>query len=255
MQPSSQQALFQYLQRCGDDRLILGQRTSEWCGHAPVLEEDIALANIALDLIGHAQAILNLAGTTEGAQRDADALAYHREAIEFKNSLLVEQNNGDFGCTIVRHFLFSVFSYLQWEALSKSTNAELAGIAAKAKKETRYHCTHATEWILRLGDGTAESNSRAQNALDSAWPFVDDLFYTDEVEQQLVAAGIIPNMQTLKTEWLRHIGEVIAQAKLKLPETSVFMHIGGRRGAHSEHLGHLLAIMQIVPRSYPDARW
>jgi ring-1,2-phenylacetyl-CoA epoxidase subunit PaaC len=219
------------------------------------LEEDIALANIALDLIGHAQALLNLAGATEAAQRDADSLAYHREVIDFRNSLLVEQTNGDFGYTITRHFLFSVFSYLQWNALSQSTHAELAGIAAKAKKETRYHCTHATEWMLRLGDGTAESNARAQNALDSAWPFVDDLFYTDALDQQLISAGIISDMQALKAEWLRNVSEVVTEAKLKLPESSVFMHIGGRRGAHSEHLGHLLATMQIVPRSYPGAQW
>jgi ring-1,2-phenylacetyl-CoA epoxidase subunit PaaC len=248
MNTSDTQALFEFLQRCGDDRLVLGQRLSEWC-------EDIALANMALDLIGHAQATLELAGKMEGAGRNADTLAYHRETVDFRNCLLVEQPNGDFAHTIVRQFFFSVFSYLQWGALAKSSHPDLAGIAAKAQKESRYHCTHSSEWILRLGDGTEESHRRAQDAVNHLWAFTDDLFFADDNEALLQKGGFIGSLESIRPEWNKMVSEVLTEATLSIPSSEVFMHIGGRRGMHSEHLGHMLATMQIVPRSYPDASW
>lgn len=190
MDEPTRRAFVEYLLRLGDDRLVLGHRLSEWCGHAPILEEDIALTNIALDLIGQATLLLTLAAETEARGRSADALAYLRDARDYRNALLAELPKGDFAVTIVRQFLFSVYSVQLWTALSRSASPELAGIAAKALKEATYHARHAGEWMLRLGDGTDESHRRAQSALDDLWRYTGELFQMDDVDRTLAAAGI-----------------------------------------------------------------
>jgi ring-1,2-phenylacetyl-CoA epoxidase subunit PaaC len=246
--------LFEYLLRLGDDRLILGHRMSEWCGHGPILEEDIALANIALDLVGQANLLLQLAGEVEERGRDQDALAYFRDSGAFRNVLLVETPNGDFGDTIVRQFLFSLHALLLLEQLQRSSHEALAGIAAKALKETRYHVRHSGEWIVRLGDGTDESHARVQGSLDRAWRYTGELFDTDAREVRLIAQGIAAGSSTPRAAWDAQVDEVLALATLRRP-AETHMQLGGRRGRHTEHLGHLLAEMQIVARSHPGAKW
>jgi ring-1,2-phenylacetyl-CoA epoxidase subunit PaaC len=251
---TSNPAFFTALARMGDDRLVLGHRTSEWCGHAPILEEDIALANIALDLIGQANLLLQYAGTVEGAGRDQDALAYLRDAMEYRNALLCELPRGDFGVTIVRHFFHGLFSVLQWEALSRSTDETLAGIAAKALKESKYHVRHAGEWVIRLGDGTDESRRRAQDAVDLLWPYTGELFMQPADEAGLVAAGLTTDVSQLEPAWRAQVEQVLQRATLTVPSTT-WMQRGGRDGRHTEHLGHLLAEMQSVVRAHPGAQW
>jgi ring-1,2-phenylacetyl-CoA epoxidase subunit PaaC len=247
-------ALVEYLQRHGDDRLVLGHRLSEWCGHAPILEEDIALANIALDFVGQANLLLGLAGHLEGQGRDADALAYFREAVEYRNLQLVELPNGDFGFTIVRQFLFDAYDVAFLEALQRSAHSELAGIAGKAYKEARYHLRHSAEWVIKLGDGTEESHERAQLALDELWRFTGELFAMDDTDGTLVTAGVAPDLAGLEPRWRERVTGVVRQATLRLPDSMPAM-LGGRRGRHTEHLGHILAEMQIVARSFPGATW
>jgi ring-1,2-phenylacetyl-CoA epoxidase subunit PaaC len=246
--------LIEYLLRLGDDRVVLGHRLSEWCGHAPILEEDIATANIALDLVGHATMLLGLAGELEGGGRDADALAFFRDEREFRNLLLCELPRGDFAFTTVRQLLFDAWSLQLLEALSASTHAELAGIAAKALKETRYHLRHSSEWVLRLGDGTEESHARAQAALDELWPWTGELTYQDEVDDKLHGDGVVPDLDALRPTWDALVRDVIARATLRIPEGPLRV-AGGRFGRHTEHLGHMLAEMQIVARSHPGAAW
>jgi ring-1,2-phenylacetyl-CoA epoxidase subunit PaaC len=247
-------ALVPALLRIADDRLILGHRTSEWCGHAPILEEDIALANMALDLIGQANLVLQHAGAVEEAGRSEDALAFFRDAVEFRNALLCELPKGDFGVTIVRHFLHGLYSVLQWDALTRSTDHTLAGIAAKALKESRYHVRHAGEWVIRLGDGTDESHRRAQEAVDALWPYTGELFMQPADEAECVAAGLTADVSLLAAPWRAQVDDVLRRATLTAPE-GVWMQRGGRDGRHTEHLGHLLAEMQIVARSHPGAQW
>jgi ring-1,2-phenylacetyl-CoA epoxidase subunit PaaC len=247
-------ALVQYLLRHGDDRLVLGHRLSEWCGHAPILEEDIALANIALDFVGQANLLLQLAGQVEGLGRDADALAYFREATDFRNLQLVELPNGDFGFTIVRQFLFDAYDVPFLDALQRSAHAELAGVAAKAYKEARYHLRHSAEWVIKLGDGTEESHARAQRALDELWRFTGELFAADDVDRALTATGVAPDLAALEPRWRERVDAVVKQATLSLPAATPSM-LGGRRGRHTEHLGRMLAEMQIVARSFPGATW
>lgn len=251
-QPNSS-SLFEYLLRLGDDRLVLGHRLSEWCGHGPVLEEDIALANVALDLIGQATNFLRLAAQVEGQGRDEDALAFFRDAIEYRNVKLVELPNGDFGHTIVRQFLFDAWSVLLLEKLERSTHQELAGIAAKAHKEARYHVRHSGEWVLRLGDGTDESHRRVQAALDELWPYTGELFTTDAVDEEL-AGTVAPTPRELEGAWQGVVEDVLRRATLIVPPAG-YMHGGGRQGRHTEHLGHLLSEMQILARSHPGAKW
>ena len=246
--------VLEYLLRLGDDRLVLGHRLSEWCGHGPILEEDIALANISLDLIGQATLYLGLAGETEGKGRDADSLAYFREGVEFRNLQIVELPKGDFAFTIARQFLFDVFSLHQLEQLQKSANKELAGIASKGYKEVRYHVRHSSEWLQRLGDGTAESHSRAQKALDELWRFTGEMFVGDDVDQRLGAAGVAPDLCEIQAKWRAMVSDVIQRATLSIP-SDTFMMAGGRSGRHTEHLGHMLSEMQIVARSHPGAAW
>jgi ring-1,2-phenylacetyl-CoA epoxidase subunit PaaC len=245
---------FSYVLALADDRLVHGHRLSEWCGHGPILEEDIALANIALDLIGQATALYKLAGQLEGQGRDEDALAFFREAVDYRNALIAELPKGDFGFTIVRQLFCGVFGHLQMQALTRSTNADLAGIAAKAVKETRYHVRHAGEWVIRLGDGTDESHRRAQAAVDELWRYTGEQFLTTADDRQAAADGFGVDPSTLEAEWNTTVRDVLSRATLSVPATT-YMQRGGREGRHTEHLGHLLAEMQIVARSYPGAKW
>lgn len=246
--------LFDYLLRLGDDSLILGQRLTEWCGHAPVLEIDLSLANLGLDLIGQATLFLNLAGEVEAKGRDGDRLAFHRDVLQFRNCLLVEQPNGDFAQTIARQFLFSTFQLAQFEALAGSSNPRLAEIAAKAVKEVRYHAQLAADWVVRLGDGTDESRARMIDGLDWCWRFVEELFEMDAVESALAAQGVAVDKAALRPGFDAKVEAVLAQATLPAPTYPRGIR-GGRVGHHSEHLGHLLAQMQYLPRAYPDAVW
>lgn len=246
--------LVEYLLRLGDDRLILGHRNSEWCGHGPILEEDIALANISLDLIGQAQLLLNLAGQLEGQGRDADALAYWREDIQFRNLQIAELPRGDFAFTMVRQFLFSAWANLQLDTIVKGNHDDLKGIAAKAQKENRYHLRHASEWVMRFGGGTEESRRRAQAALDELWPWTGEMFQVDDVDRAMTESGVVIADPTLESRWKATVTEVLHRASLALPTTPPRM-AGGRKGRHSEYLGRLLAEMQIVARSHPGATW
>jgi ring-1,2-phenylacetyl-CoA epoxidase subunit PaaC len=247
-------ALYDYLLRLGDDSLILGQRMTEWCGHAPALEIDLSLANIGLDLIGQATLFLNLAGEVENAGRDGDALAFRRDVLAFRNCLLVEQPNGDFAQTIARQFLFSTYQLALFEGLTTSTEPRLAEIASKAVKEVRYHAELSADWVIRLGDGTEESRNRMIVGLDWFWRFVDELFSSDAIEETLAGDGIAPLSSTLRARFDARLTDVLRLATLPQPEYPRGVR-GGRSGHHSEHLGHLLATMQYVPRTYPDAVW
>ncbi|MEM8741851.1 MAG: 1,2-phenylacetyl-CoA epoxidase subunit PaaC, partial [Pseudomonadota bacterium] len=234
--------------------LILGHRVSEWCGHGPALEEDIALANTALDLIGQTQLWLGLAAEIEGKGRSADDLAYLRDAWEFRNLLLVEQPNGDFGQTIMRQFLFDAWSGPRLVQLADSTEPRVAEIAAKAAKEVAYHLERSTELVIGLGDGTDESHARMQAALDLLWPYVGEMFASDAADDLLAAAGIAPAPETLRDAWQARLADVMREARLTIPQSG-FAHQGGRSGAHTEHLGPLLAQMQWLQRAYPGATW
>lgn len=247
-----QEALFRYSLRLGDDALVLGQRLGEWCGKAPALEVDLALANLGLDLIGQATLLLDYAGEVEAKGRDADTLAFHRDVLDYSNCLLVEQPNGDFARTIARQFLFSAWRHALYEDLSGSADATLAGVARKAVKESAYHLRFSREWMARLGDGTEESRRRLIEALDWCWRFVDELFEADEVTELL--AGVVPDPAALRARFDAEVDATLAQAKLERPAPRRAV-VGGRAGRHTEHLGHLLAEMQFLPRAYPDARW
>ena len=241
-----------YALRLGDDALVLTQRLSEWSSRAPELEEDVALTNIALDLLGQARALLSYAAELEGAGRSEDDLAYLRDERAFTNLQLVEQPNGDFAVTIARQLLFSTYQHLLYAALCESSDDVLAAVAGKAVKEVAYHVDHAEQWVLRLGDGTAESHERMQAGLDAMWPFVEEMFATDELVTSL--PGVAVNPATLRTPWDSRIRRVLAEATLELP-TATWTARGGREGIHSEHLGYLLAEMQHLHRSYPGATW
>ena len=246
--------LFEFILRLGDDRLVLGHRLSEWCGHGPILEEDIALANMALDLIGQATSFLALAGEVEGKGRNEDALAYFREAVQYRNSLIVELDRGDFGFTIVRQFFFDAYSVLLLDALSRATDERIAAIAAKALKEDKYHLRHTSEWVVRLGDGTEESHARAQAAVDDLWRYTGELFDRDKVDDAVAELGVELDFDALKSRWQAMVGDVISRASLSIPQDAA-MRRGGRKGRHTEALGHMLAEMQIVARSHPGAAW
>jgi len=246
--------LFAYTLRLADNALILGHRVSEWVGHAPVLEEDLALGNLALDLIGQARSFYTYAGEVEGKGRDEDALAYLRDAPAWRNVLLVEQPNGDFAQTIMRHLLYSAFAHPYFEELSRSKDATLAAIAAKAVKEMAYHVRHAGEWTIRLGDGTDESHRRAQNALDELWPFTGELFEVDQIERALIETGIAVDPASIKARWSKTLDHVFDEATLTRPRDG-YMQSGGRSGRHSEHLGYILTELQFLQRTYPGARW
>jgi len=241
------QPRFDYLLRLGDDALILGQRLSEWCGHAPAVEVDLSLANLALDLMGQATHALGAAG-------DADQLAFHRDVLDFRNCLLVEQPNGDFGRTIARQLLYSTWQHLLLQGLTASSDRFLSEFAAKAVKEVAYHRELASEWTVRLGDGTDESARRMADGLDWCWRFIPELFEVDETLQALIERGIAPDPRAFEDEYRAIIAAVLADARIETPNDQRPI-LGGRRGHHSEHLGHLIAVMQFLPRTYPDAVW
>ncbi|HEX8553783.1 MAG TPA: 1,2-phenylacetyl-CoA epoxidase subunit PaaC [Sphingomonas sp.] len=246
--------LIEYLLRLGDDSLILGQRLIEWCGHAPALEVELSLANVALDLIGQATLFLGVAGEMEDRGRDADRLAFHRDVLQFRNCLMVEQPNGDFARTMARQFLFSTYQLGLFEALTASTEPRIAEIAAKAVKEVRYHAELSADWIVRLGDGTDESRGRMIDGFDWHWRFVGELFEVDAVEQRLIDAGIAADGVALRGPFDAVVAKVLSDATLPPPGYPRAV-VGGRKGHHSEHLGPLLATMQYVQRAYPDATW
>jgi len=247
-------ALFEYTLRLGDDALINGQRLSEWCGHGPFLEEDIGVANTALDLIGRARLLLTYAGEVEGKGRDEDQLAFTRDEREWRNALITELPRGDFGFTTVRQFLLDAFNQQLYDRLRLSTDATLAGVAGRAAKECDYHLRHTSEWVLRLGDGTKESHDRAQRALDALWPYTAELFESDPVQEQMEAEGVAPSTASMQSAWLHTVEPVLRAAELQIPENT-WPQTGGRQGMHSEHMGFLLAEMQFVQRAYPGQTW
>ena len=247
-------ALFEYCLRIGDNSLVLGHRVSEWCGHGPILEEDIALTNIALDLVGQSRTLLTYAGDIEGKGRTEDDLAYLRQVVDYRNCLLAEQENGDFARTIVRQFLFDSYNTLFLEELQNSADETLAAYAAKSLKEAAYHVRHSSEWMIRLGDGTAESKQRTQTALDELWMYSGELFEMDETETTLQKANIAPDSKAIYEKWTANVSKILEMATLQLPETG-WMQTGGRTGKHSELLGYVLAELQYVQRSYPNCEW
>jgi len=248
------QALFQYVLRLGDLSLVLGQRLGEWVGHSPALEEDLGLANIALDLIGQARLLLTYAGEVEGLGRDEDKLAYLREQGAYFNAVLAEQPNGDFGQTIVRQVLIDAFQLELYERMTASRDERLAAIAAKSVKEVRYHLRYSSGWLIRLGDGTEDSHARVQAALELLWPYTVELFAEDDLDRLMADSGIAPRLPEVRAAWIQRLEAILAEATLKRhADRPHAWH--GKRGQHSEHLGYILAEMQYLQRTYPDARW
>lgn len=254
MNDNLKKALYDYLLWMGDTTLVLGHRLSEWCGHGPILEEDIALTNIALDLLGQARLYLTYAGEVESKGRTEDDLAYLRDVMDYRNSLLVEQPNGDFAFTMVRQFLFTAFSYHLQDALLASSDERIRSIAEKAIKEITYHLRHSSDWIIRMGDGTEESHNRVQEALNEVWMFIDDLFVMLPGDKLLIEEKIIPDMSLIRQKWNGTVKSVLEEATLKVP-AEAYMMKGGRESKHSEHLGFILAELQFLQRAYPGAKW
>src|ERR1700754_4842767 len=250
----SETPLVLYALRRADDALILGHRLSEWCGHAPMMEEDMALANMGLDLLGQARELYSYAAKVEANGNDEDKFAYLRDVRQYRNLLLLEQPNGDFARTMVRQFVYATFADLYWRAMMKSRDATLAAIAAKSEKESAYHVRHSSEWIIRLGDGTDESHRRAQVAVDDLWAYSGEMFEVDDSERGLIDAGIAVDPAVLRPRWLETVSNVLREATLTLPKSD-WMQQGGRSGRHSEHLGHLLSELQSMPRTFPGATW
>jgi ring-1,2-phenylacetyl-CoA epoxidase subunit PaaC len=244
----------QYLLRIGDTCLILGQRLGEWCGHAPVLEEDIAMANIALDLIGQARAVLTLAGQVEGAGLDEDKLAFLRNERDYLNLTVVELPRGDFAFSVLRNTMIATWLKLLWERLAASSNSELAAIAGKAVKEARYHQQHSGDWVIRLGDGTPESTRRLQAALADLWRYVPEMFDTDGIDQAAHAAGLGPLWSELEAPWQADMALILGEAGQPAPADSAFRS-HGKRGQHSEHMGFILTDMQYLQRTFPGGVW
>ncbi len=251
---TEQQALYKYCLRIGDDALIQSYRLSEWCSNAPMLEEDLALTNFALDMIGRAQPVLTYAGKTEGKGRTDDDLAYRRGERDYFNHLLAELPNGDFAYTVARLFLMSTFEYFFFGELQHSADATLAAVAAKTLKEVKYHMTHAADWVVRLGDGTAESHYRIQQAVNELWMYTGELFETDEADVLLEDKHIAVDMGRIRPEWKSRVTNVLTEATLATPADG-YMQTGGHKGIHTEHLGHILSEMQYLQRAYPEATW
>ena len=251
----TKELLFEYLLCLADDRLVLGHRISEWCGHAPELEEDIALANFSLDYIGQASALYKYAAEVEDKGRTEDDLAFLRDPLDFKNFQLLEQPNGDFAVTIARQFFFDTYEHFLTAKLKESPDKTLAGIAEKIYKEGLYHFRHSSEWVKRLGDGTPESHKRMAAAIDRLWTYTKELYSPIELETKLIAKGIIPDLSAIESEWRAKVTEVLKEATLEVPSDERYMSEGSRAGIHTEHLGHMLAEMQSLPRTHPDATW
>lgn len=251
---TTQEALFNYTLRLGDTSLILAQRLSEWTGHGPFLEEDLALTNIALDILGCGKSLLEYAAQVEGKGRSADDLAFFRNDREYYNALICEQPNGDYAKTMMRQAFIDCFDLLFYQELAKSKDETLAGIAAKSIKEITYHKRHSFSWIVRFGNGTEESMNRLQNGFNEVWPFTGELFEMTDADAVLLKEGIAVNLEQLKPLWEKEIRELLAKANLQVPE-SVFMQKGSRNGLHTEHLSYILAEMQALPRMHPGAQW
>jgi ring-1,2-phenylacetyl-CoA epoxidase subunit PaaC len=250
----TKEALFEYVLRIGDNALILGHRVSELCGHGPSLETEIGLTNIALDLVGHARVLLQYAAEVEGKGRTDDDLAFMRDIREFKNVLLVEQPNGNFANTIARQFLFDTFNYHFFAALANSKDENLVGIAKKSIKELNYHYRYSAEWVIRLGDGTEESHQKMQEALNEVWDYAGELFVADEVEDQMLAAGIGVDLDAIKKLWDERVTAILKEATLDKPKDG-WIQKGGKQGKHSEQMGFVLAEMQWMQRAYPGMEW
>jgi ring-1,2-phenylacetyl-CoA epoxidase subunit PaaC len=250
----SETPLVLYALRRADDALILGHRLSEWCGHAPMMEEDMALANMGLDLLGQARELYSYAAKVEANGNDEDKFAYLRDVRQYRNLLLLEQPNGDFARTVARQFFYAVFADIYWRAMINSRDAMLSAIAAKSEKESAYHVRHSSEWIIRLGDGTDESHRRAQTAIDDLWAYTGEMFEVDDSERGLIDAGIAVDPATLRARWIETISGVLREATLALPNSD-WMQQGGRNGRHSEHLGHLLSELQSMQRTFPGVTW
>jgi ring-1,2-phenylacetyl-CoA epoxidase subunit PaaC len=247
-------SIFEYVLRLGDSCLILSQRLGEWCGHGPILEEDIALTNFALDLLGHARFWLSYAAELEGAGRDEDQLAFLRDSGEFRNLLLVEQENGDFAETIARQFYFDVWHLAMLDMLRSSTDAQVRAIAEKAAKEVRYHLQRSTDWVIRLGDGTAESKRRMQSAIDLLWMYTGEMFDMDAIDHEMLSCGVGVDLSIVRERWIEHVNNVLDQATLTMP-AATWMQRGGKQGIHTEQLGYILSEMQTMQRSYPGLQW
>ena len=249
-----QEALYKYTLRLGDNALIRSYRLSEWCSNAPILEEDLALTNFALDMIGRAQSLLGYAGQVEGKGQSADDLAYKRHERSFLNVLMVELPNNDFAFTMARELFLSVYEYYYFTDLAKCSDPTLAAIAAKTLKEVKYHMAHSADWTLRLGDGTDESHARMQDAINKLWPYAGELFEADMPDTMLMNSLNTPDVPGLQKKWEDHIASVLREATLHAP-TTPFVHHGGRNGLHTEYMGHILAEMQFLQHAYPDATW
>jgi len=247
-------SLFEYVLRLGDSCLILSQRLGEWCGHGPILEEDIALTNFALDLLGHARFWLCYAAEIEGAGRDEDQLAFLRDTGEFRNLLLVEQENGDFAETIARQFYFDTWYLAMLDTLQSSTDAQIRAIAEKAVKEVRYHLQRSTDWVIRLGDGTDESKRRMQAAIDLLWMYTGEMFEMDTIDQEMLDCGVGVDLSAVRDRWLKYVSKILDQSTLTVP-AATWMQRGGKQGVHTERLGYILSEMQAMQRSYPGLQW
>ena len=246
-------SLFTYTLRIADSSLILGQRMSEWCSNGPTLEEDIAMSNISLDMFGQANGFYQYAAQLDGT-KSADELAFRRNEREFFNHQLVEQENGNFGTTMVRNFLHDAFNFLFYTELSKSKDETLSALASKSLKEVKYHLRHSSNWLIRLGDGTGESNTIVQDALEELWMYTGELFEMDNLDAELLNSGIAVDNSALKSEWDRMVNKTLVKAKLTRPEDA-YMATGGKKGIHTEYLGFILSEMQFLQRAYPDAKW
>lgn len=246
--------LYHYILHLADNANVLGHRLSEWCGHGPVLEQDMAMTNIALDLVGQARSLYQYAAEIEGKGQTEDDLAFLRDAWDYKNVLLVELPNKDFAYTVIRQFLFDVYNYYNYKALTQSTDQHLAGIAAKSLKEVTYHLRWSSEWTIRLGDGTSKSHDKIQTALNDYWTYAGEMFKPTTFEKELTENGVISNLVDLKPLWDQHVQKIVNKASLKLPENT-WIQQGGKEGRHTENLGFILAEMQFVQRAYPGAEW
>ena len=247
--------MLQYVLHLADTNLVLAQRLCEWCGHGPVLEQDIAMSNIGLDLLGQTRSLYQYAAELQGEGRTEDDLAFLRNERQFSNLLLAEQLNGDFGCTVVRQFFYEAYHYYLLQQLEQGKDQQLAAIAEKSLKEVTYHLKWTAEWVIRLGDGTEESHRRVQQAVNDLWMFTGEMFIPTAEEQQLAEAGMIPDLATLKAPWLAKVSEILALATLSMPDSNAWMQQGGKKGVHTEHLGYLLAEMQSMQRQYPGMTW
>ncbi len=251
---TNQENLLDFVLQLADNSMIIGQRNAEWCGHGPILEQDIALTNITLDLIGEARSLYQYAASLQGNNATEDSMAFLRDARAYRNVLLTEQPNNDWGFTIVRQFLFDAFHYYSLEALCKSKDTQLKAIAEKSLKEVTYHLKWSSEWVIRLGDGTDISHNKIQSAIDALWDFTHEMFMPSQAEETLIEIGIAPDLSQIKTNWNKKVTEVLNMATIQIPEQT-FAQKGGKQGIHSEYLGYILTDMQYLQRSYPGLDW